>query len=133
MFFAEVKCRLLQNRPWGLHPQTPVKSTDAANQNLHLPHPLILQLPTKGGCNFLYFTLAINSIIKITCFIAKLNKLFGVMHYNNRSLCSINLSFVIYTSIIIIFFDVVVLFFWKSNFTLIHYFCKVGNTCIKQF
>ena len=51
---------MLQNRPWGLHPQTPVKSTDAANQNLHLPHPLILQLPTKGGCNFLYFTFAIN-------------------------------------------------------------------------
>ena len=51
----------MQNRPWGLHPQTPVKSTDAANQNLHLPHPLILQLPTKGGCNFLYFTFAINN------------------------------------------------------------------------
>ena len=61
VFFAEVKCRLLQNRPWGLHPQTPVESTDAANQNLHLPHPLILQLPTKGGCNFLYFTFAINT------------------------------------------------------------------------
>ena len=54
-------CRLLQSRHWGLHPQTPVKSTDVANQNLHLPHPLILQLPTKWVCNFLYFTFAINT------------------------------------------------------------------------
>ena len=60
-------CRLLQNRPWGLHPQTPVKSTDAANQNLHLPHPLILQLPTNGVCNLLYFTLAINTVKTAGC------------------------------------------------------------------
>ncbi len=60
MLFAEAKCKLLQSRPWGLPKKTPVKSTDVANQNPHLPHLLILQLPTKEGCNFLYFTFAIN-------------------------------------------------------------------------
>ena len=51
----------MQNRPWGLHPQPPVKSTDTANLDLHLPHLLILQSPTKRVCNFLYFTFAINT------------------------------------------------------------------------
>ena len=60
MLFAEAKCKLLQSRPWGLPKKTPVKSTDVANQNPHLPHLLILKLPTKEGCNFLYFTFAIN-------------------------------------------------------------------------
>lgn len=67
---------MLQSRHWGLPPKTPVKSTDVANQNLHLPHPLILQLPTKWVCNFLYYTFAINiaeKVILISFVLFKMN------------------------------------------------------------
>ena len=56
-----------------------------------------------------------------------------IFHHNNVSLSCIHIPLVINAFIIIIFFNIMILFIRNFCSTLIHYFAKISNTSIKQF